>query len=234
MDYYNKFSEYYDYIFPFQLPQYNFLKGLIKPGDKVLDLACGTGNYIIKICQELNVQGVGIDLDGAMIKKAQQKGANLKNLKLMKKNMLDISDIKERYNLIYCIGNSLPHLTKSGAIADMLKGIYNKLEDGGIVVLQTVNYDKKPSSLKTIINRERGLEFIRDYNYEGNLVGFCTVLKGDDFEVRGKVQLYPLRSEELETMLKTTGFVEIKMFGSFNKEDFESTASGSLVCIARK
>lgn len=234
MEFYTKFSEHYDYIFPFQIPQFNFLKESIKSGDKVLDLACGTGNYITEICRNFDVQGIGIDLDSGMIEKAQGKGARLNNLNFYSKDMLDITSFSHSFDLIYCIGNSLPHLVDPQTIYAMLQKIYDKLNANGLVVLQTVNYDKRPSSLKTIVNHEKNLEFVRTYNYRNEIVEFHTILKGEDFEVQGKVDLYPLLSVHIKKMLTDVGFKSIKMYGSFNKEKFDPENSGSLVVEARK
>ncbi|SES72397.1 class I SAM-dependent methyltransferase [Anaerobranca gottschalkii] len=238
MDFYQRFSQYYDDIFPFAQQQYSFLNSLIKEKDRVLDVACGTGNYIIELCKNNDIDGVGLDLDSAMIKKAETKGQGLTNLQLLVKNMLEIDEFNQEFDLVYCIGNSLPHLVDKSLILKFIQKVFQILRNHGRLVLQTVNYDNNPKSLKTIVNEEKNIKFIRNYEYhikEGKrIVDFCTILEGKDFRLSGKVHLYPIKSNELIEMLQSVGFKEIQVFGSFSREEFKPQNSSSLVVLAKK
>ncbi|SHJ63787.1 Methyltransferase domain-containing protein [Anaerobranca californiensis DSM 14826] len=238
MDFYQRFSQYYDDIFPFAPQQYSFLISLVKEKDWILDIGCGTGNYIIELCKNNDIYGVGLDLDPAMIAKAVTKGEGLANLQLLVKNMLEIDELKEKFDLAYCIGNSLPHLVEKSLIKEFIQKVFGILRDNGKLVLQTVNYDNNPKSLKTIVNKEKDIKFIRNYQYSivdgERIVDFCTILEGRDFKLTGKVQLYPIKSYQLIEILKEVGFKEIELFGSFNREEFNPNYSSSLVILAKK
>jgi SAM-dependent methyltransferase len=238
MDFYQKFSQYYDDIFPLGEGQYRFLAEQVREGDRVLDIACGTGNYIIELCKNKGVFGLGIDLSRAMLEKAKIKGKGIKNLDFQVKDMLKIDQLDRQFNFIYCIGNSLPHLMDKDLIGKFIEKTYKLLTAEGKFIVQTVNYDNNPKKLKTIINKEKNIKFIRDYEYRrekgGIIVDFCTTLEGDDFKVRGKVPLYPIKSGELIKEIKSIGFKDVEVYGGFNKEEFNPQISSSLVILATK
>ncbi|QNO16260.1 class I SAM-dependent methyltransferase [Alkalicella caledoniensis] len=233
MDFYSRFSQYYDLIFPPQKAQGKFLSKYYNDHKCVLDIACGTGSYTKEIARNSHVEVIGIDLDSDMIIKAREKSKDLGNIRFLELNMLDIDKLEKKFDLIYCIGNSLPHL-KPYEIKEALKMIYNTLNSKGNLVIQTVNYDRRPEKLPTIINEEHNITFTRDYSYSGQSVEFCTVLQGQDFKVEGKVSLYPIRSTELIQWLKEIGFVNIQLFGDFNEGEYKPTESTSLVVVASR
>ena len=130
-DFYSSIVKYYEEIFRPSNAQINFLYESAK-GIKVLDIACGTG----KVAENLNKRGkevLGIDLEPEMIDIAKMK--NGVDAKVM--NMLDVSEIDGYFDLVYCIGNSLPHLSDLNEIEYFISEVKKKITNGYLAVSYT-------------------------------------------------------------------------------------------------
>jgi cyclopropane fatty-acyl-phospholipid synthase-like methyltransferase len=46
------------------------------PGDVLFDLGCGDGRVLVEACRRTGAQGVGIEYDGALVRKARQAVEN--------------------------------------------------------------------------------------------------------------------------------------------------------------
>src|SRR5690242_698380 len=105
--FYDEISKYYDDIFPIGKYQVDLLREVIGEGSKdVLDIACGNGGYS-KALSDLGHKVTAVDLNESMIEILNKNYENI-NGKVL--NMLDIDKLDEKYDLAYCIGNSLVHL----------------------------------------------------------------------------------------------------------------------------
>lgn len=262
MKFYDELSKYYDEIFSYNENTYKFLKDINKKNKKtVLDIACGTGTYLIKLQDDYN-HLVGIDLDELMIEKAKHKISNsvninkeksLENKELKEKNivfkymnMLNIEQLNEKFNLIYCIGNSLVHLNSKDEVRTFLKSVYNMLDEEGIFVFQIINYDrilkKHLDSLPTIDTNNTN--FIRNYKYNKNFkdindiekIEFNTILKikNDNKIYENSVALLNLRKDEINKILNEIGFTSIEYFGNFKADPFSEDKSQPLIGVCYK
>jgi SAM-dependent methyltransferase len=242
MGFYEQIARYYDYIFPTGESQLRFLKESAgAPPRRILDVACGSGGYSVELAKA-GYSVTGIDLDDKMIglavKRAESSGFEVDFVKC---DMLDIGTaLSGKFNLIFCIGNSIVHLRNPGEICLALKQVRDRLEGGGNVVLQTINYDRilelKVTALPTIKNEEADIEFIRNYRYDGesNRILFNTVLTTGSMDGRvtfeNTIELFPLTSRELLLALKETGFKEVELYGDFCSSPYSSS---SYMLVAR-
>ncbi|SDK02453.1 class I SAM-dependent methyltransferase [Natronincola ferrireducens] len=246
MGFYEEFSKYYDYVFPTGDPQLNFIKKRITDStNTILDIASGTGNYAIALAEK-GFDISAIDLDKGMIEetkvKAKEKGILL-NTYVGDMKELDKHFQRETFDVVFCIGNSLVHLTQLEEIQQTLNQMYYILKEGGNLLLQIINYDKiiqyNIDGLPTIENKEVGVKFIRKYVYEEEkrLIHFNTeliVTKGEEEAVyRNSVPLYPLQSQQLIGMLQNAGFKTIDLFGGFQEEPYKEESYG-IVVAAKK
>lgn len=231
--FYNEISKYYNEIFPVGDYQIQFLKESIK-SDRVniLDIACGNGGYS-KVFANLNHNVTAIDLNESMINLVKK---NYKDIDARVLNMLDIDKIDKKFDLIYCIGNSLVHLENDEEILEFLIKSSNLLNDNGKLVLQIINYNRildKDIKKLPIIEGDN-LKFYRFYeNIEDkNKISFNTRLEVNNNIYENSEMLYPIRSENLIKLLEKAGFSDIKIFGSFKKEEYEKDNSYALVIKA--
>ena len=237
MEFYQQISKYYDLIFPAGDEQVKFLKEVAgNPPKAVLDVACGTGEYSVGLAEQ-GYQVTAVDRDAKMLEglkeKVKAKGCVLDYLEA------DMSDmdkkLSSKFNLVFCIGNSLVHLENMQQIKEFLKKARNMLENDGSLVLQIINLDRiilrEIKSLPTIENKTAGLSFERIYDYQkqNNTILFKTKLNVEGRSFENQVSLYPLRQDELTEALYEAGFKKMKLFGDFNGNEFDKYNSFMLV-----
>ncbi|MFN3134745.1 MAG: methyltransferase domain-containing protein [Candidatus Kryptonium sp.] len=220
-----------------------------------LDAGCGVGLHSI-ILSKLGVEVLGIDISASMIEKArelaQRFGASAEF------EVLDFSLIKEKYKekfeLVFCIGNTLPHLINEKDLLIALRNFYNALIPNGILIVQILNYDKIVKNEERIVNVRETPEkiFVRFYDFEPTIVGSPSLKV---FEIRkdflkfnvlivDKTKNYsfklvttrirPIKSEDLCRKLRMVGFKEIEIFGDLLKREFKSNESKNIVVFAQK
>ncbi|MFD3156991.1 class I SAM-dependent methyltransferase [Haloimpatiens sp. FM7330] len=240
MSFYEEISKYYDFIFPIGKEKINFIKKVAgeKPKD-LLDVACGTGGYSL----ELSKQGynvTAVDLDYKMVEELRNKSLNNNlDINILQGNMLELNQkLNSKYDLVFCIGNSLVHLNEEKEIEKFFKEIKSLLKKGGSLVIQIINYDRvlmhNVNFLPTIENKDVGIKFKRIYNYDKNTnkVLFKTILQVNGKEIENEIALYPILSKDIIKLLRSSGFESIQLFGDFKGNKFEPHNSYPLVVVA--
>lgn len=229
-DFYSSIVEYYEEIFVPMKAQIDFLEES-SSGNKVLDIACGTG----KVASLLNERGkevTGIDLEDAMVEIAKDR--NGVDARVM--NMLDVESLNSKYNLVYCIGNSLPHLNDLNEIEKFIDATTNIIDNGNLV-LQWINFYPFLKSdniyLGSLPNIEtKNLKFIRKYYRNNNKIRFNTELILNGKTLINDQCLYPLMVDDMVSILNNKGFTNIEVFGGFNKSPFDIETSVPVVLRA--
>lgn len=233
MKFYSELSDFYDVIFPVDYGTVNFLNNGLKPGAKILDLACGTGDYSIALAKKGHIVD-GIDLNGDMIKKAIVKAKEL-DINFMVCDMTKVRAIikDEKYDLIFCIGNSMVHLNNINEIGEFISNIYNMLSDNGIMVIQIINFDRifkyNIKALPIIEKPDEGISFYRKYDYENkDVLFFKTEIIHNNGSTQNKynnsVALAPILYKELADIIKFAGFKDIQSYGGFNFSEYSEDA----------
>lgn len=153
--------------------------------------------------------------------------------------MIDIDQLDNAFDLLFCIGNSIVHLNNNDEILTFLKKCKSKLKPGGHLIIQIVNYDrildKDINTLPLIENEEVELVFERYYEYQPKThkIDFKTILKVDGMSLENHVLLHPIRAEELVELLEQSGFIHIKTYGNFEKVKYDPLNSFPLVIVAQ-
>lgn len=232
--------KYYDDIFPLNQNTYAFLKEDLNPGDKVLDVACGTGSYTIGLIKE-DILACGLDLEDTMIEKAEEKAAREGvTPDFVVSNMLNIDLVSDGgLRRIYIIGNSLVHLKSMDEIRTFLNSAHALLADGGDLIIQIINYDRILSQdldhLPTIEVPEKEIVFERQYNYDvsSSTIEFASLLTVQGESRESSIYLLPVGKNELVKELEKAGFRDLEVFGSFKKEPYTED-SVPLILKAKK
>lgn len=240
MGFYDEISKYYDYIFPIDKEEVDFLSNVSgKPPKYLLDIACGTGGYSIELAK-LGYKVTAVDLDEKMVEELRNKAEDLNiDIHAIQENMLDIyKKINNKFDLAFCIGNSLVHLDGEREIEIFLKEMKGMLNENGSLIIQIINYDRvlenKVTFLPTIKNDDRGLEFSRIYGYDNqkNKILFKTVLKVDGNTIENEIALFPILADNLVNLVHKAGFKKVNMYGDLEGGEFNKNSSYVLVLSA--
>jgi SAM-dependent methyltransferase len=151
---------------------------------------------------------------------------------------------RERFDTVLCLGNSLPHLLSSAALAQTLADFAACLRPGGKLIVQNRNFDA------VLDQRQRWMEpqsyqegeaewlFIRFYDFDPDgLITFnmLTLFRQGEgaWQQRATAsRLRGLRQAELEEALQTAGYTGIEYYGSLAGSPFDPQSSGNLVITA--
>lgn len=235
MRFYQILAAYYDTIFPFSGSKEQFFLDLIanKPSSSALDLGCATG-ALVGLLTRLNWTAVGVDLSPDLIRLARQQHPGT----FLQEDMLGFLERSEKeYELIVCIGNTLPHLPKEN-LKLFLTLATKHLNPGGKLILQAVNYHKiltdRPPGLPTIKRQEEGVTFTRlyEYNQDGSIT-FSSILETPQGSEKSDVTLWPFSHQDIRELLPPKLTIEAE-YGSFDKESYNPQESSAWVLQATK
>jgi SAM-dependent methyltransferase len=236
MGFYSDLAAYYEAIFPYRDEVYDFLKSHLPAGARrVLDVGCGTGHY----CGRLAADGfdvVGIDLDPQMIDTARRR---YPAAAFESRDMLEVGTLPPGFDLIFCIGNSAPHVTQAD-FTRLIGDIARLLAPGGVWLFQIVNYDFilthqayafPPRTLKggeAVFSRE-----YRDIS-DSQLRFHTRLVAGRQVVFEGEVWLYPMRSAAYLAVHAQRGFQLIEHVADFQRRPFDPASESGSIFVFRK
>lgn len=233
--FYASIADNYDYIFPFNPVQVEFIKKSIHKTDskQILEVGCGTGNLTFGLASHFE-QVKGVDLDEEMLERAKQKN-RFENVSFQKLNMLKLDEkfASNSVDALVCFGNTMVHLSNLQEVESFVLQSKKVIKPGGVLAIQIINYDRildqTINHLPTIDNDV--IEFIRSYEYlkDEHKIDFQTVLtlKRKNERIENSQLLLPIRQLELEKILMKY-FTDIEFFGSFKRDPL---GSGSVPLI---
>lgn len=238
-DFYSMLSRHYDVLFPENPATAAFLAAGLAPEAHLLDLACGTGTYVLSLANR-GFAVEGVDLDRGMIAQATAKAAG-SSARFTVADMLAIDRLfpGRRFDRIYCIGNSIVHLPDRETVAVLIGKCRALLASGGSLVIQIVNFDRvldrNVTTLPSLDRPAHGVSLSRRYIIaeDRSTVDFVTELTASGETASNAVRLLAFRSEELAALMKAAGFSPVDCFGGFDGALFDKGASMGLVARGR-
>ena len=128
--------------------------------------------------------------------------------------------------LIIEIEQEMINLLNNMQMEELHKVLLRKLQ--GLAFINKTN-------TRNLENEEVDLVFERYYEYlpKELKIDFHTILKVDGASLENHVLLHPIKSQELVELLKKSGFINIKTFGSFNKDEYDPMNSFPLIVVAQ-
>ena len=260
-DTYDSFSKDYDRFVNWQnrlAAELPFVEGVVQSlnSDKkgnvsILDAACGTGMHAIALAQR-GYRTAGADLSPGMIQKAADNAAAAGvSVRFEPCGFGGLSgcfrgDPLMPFDLLLCLGNSLPHLLSEDDIRAALVDFAACLRPGGVLILQNRNFDavleKKERWIGPQSHRDGMSEwlFLRFYDFDPDgLITFniMRLMRPEDGDWQQRVavtRLFPLRQVQLQELLAETGFERVECFGLMDAVPFDPHTSENLVVVARK
>jgi glycine/sarcosine N-methyltransferase len=244
MGFYEILSQYYDDIFPLSSDLSRFIQDNVGAGNKnILDIGCGTGDLDVYMARQ-GYTVKAIDLDQKMIeeakKRAQETGEDIQFAAVDMRNQ-DAYATEEGFDGVLCLGNTLVHLQTVEEMEEVISRIYRSLGSKGMSIVQIINYDRILDQNVTelpLIETPR-IRFERKYRYDPlrHYISFDTILQvkeaGHMESYSAQVPLYPLRYNELKSMMNKSGFAKVEWYGSF-KGDLYTPSSYALIAVGYK
>jgi glycine/sarcosine N-methyltransferase len=241
---YTNLAGYFDAVSPVGDAQLRFLKAALVSADnrRILDAACGSGGYALNLCQA-GYDMLGIDLDPGMIAYAKEKAYKSGiSMTFRIEDIRCVAETDETFAVVLCLGNALPHLLSDEDICLALSELYRILVPGGILILQTENYDhilqERPAQLPTLEQPDPFVAYKRFYKFrKDGLVDFTTCLTVKDdkgvHEYGGTIPLRPLTCGEITEWLQKIGFSNLICYGGFDSCPYTTDAPYTIV-VAKK
>jgi ubiquinone/menaquinone biosynthesis C-methylase UbiE len=134
---YTKFANYYDAFYStknYEADSERTRKLIEKfkssTGKDMLEVACGTGNYMRYLKRHYNITGLDIDPD--MLKIARRK---FKDIIFIRADMRVFS-LKKRFDVIICLFSSISHLKTYNGLEKAIRNFVKHLKPGGVVIFE--------------------------------------------------------------------------------------------------
>ena len=251
-DFYDAIAEKYDGMFAFESRlgrAQRFLGKLLTQVEtaSALDVGCGTGAYALAGARA-GLETTGTDISEAMLTQARNNAARLGiDVNWRQADMLELPRIfsgatpaSTNFDLILCMGNTLPHLLSLDSLAQTLAGFSKLLNSPGHLVLHLLNYEKILAGQERIVGISQGgqSEYIRFYDFIDPLVRF-NLLEIDHSQkppthLLHETTLRPHTAEQLQDILTSQDFKKIETFDGLNFSPYNSANSDTLLIIATK
>ncbi len=106
----------------------NTTKKYLKPSSKILELGCGTAENLAVF--EKNYKLTGVDISEGMLRIARKK---IPSGKFIQGDIADF-DLKEKFDLIFCVYDTINHLENFNQWASLFKSVKKHLNPNGIFI----------------------------------------------------------------------------------------------------
>ena len=135
----------------------------LKPGSKVLDIACGKGEFLIRLGELFNISGTGVDISPYCIKDCEKKKSERipnSDIKFLEMDSVKyIPEINELFDLTMCIGASLIYDGFTGTINALKK----MTKPDGMLILGEAYWLKDPDDEYLKMSETKKEEFNSHY-----------------------------------------------------------------------
>ena len=204
-----------------------------------VDVACGTGGHVT-VMSQMGIRAVGADISAGMLDKARtfanQVGGQVQWINCP---MQELSQhIKEKFDIVLCLGNSLPHILTQDDLDRNLSGFAEVLRPGGVLLIQLLNYHQVLKEKKRIVavTKNNNNEYIRFYDFLPELIQFNLLrIKWEgkkSTHTLSSTTLFPYTFDILEEVLQKYKFSTINRYSDLEFRPFDEEESSNLVIEA--
>jgi SAM-dependent methyltransferase len=207
---------------------------------KAADMGCGSGVHALAL-SGLGVEVRGVDLSPPMLAHAREHALRLGLEAEFREGDMRSSmpfDAGE-CDAVFCLGNTVPHLDDTDDLAMALTSWRGMLREGGLLLVQTVNYDRVLSRRERILG-VRMLEdgcIVRFYDFTAPRIGF-NVLR--IFHADGKTAqqlmstgLRPFLRDELVSAAERAEFRRIEAYAALDGTQWSPDSAAVLITALR-
>lgn len=210
-----------------------------KPHGRVLDIGCATGHHS-RLFAELGWSVTGIDPSEPMLERARALTTG-DNPRFLSGGFSAIPGLRERFDLITVVGNTLAHVDDRRGLLDALRNMHHALMPGGRICIQVINYDRLQTMgthWLPLVHREQDAQeflFLREHRAQGKKAEFnliTLVRRGESWEQTVEHDTHlALTSEVLIHGLQQAGFRKFDLYGDYQRTPFDPITSPGLVAV---
>lgn len=212
-------------------------------GSPVLELACGTGNYLVTLSSN-DVEISGLDVSDQMLHAAERRAENENTeTNLINADMRDF-DLGQKFALIFVAGNSFQHLNYLSDVEACFASVKKHLKPNGRFIVEVFN-----PSLELLTRNPQERFFVGEYKTadgwivltENVFYDRATQINRIDWHYKNQFmkeeqtvsftmrQFFP---QELDSLFLHNGFQIEKKFGDFDESDFTSQSPKQIIVAA--
>ena len=222
----------------------DFFSGIFKKNkiENVLDVGCGTGHHA-EFFSGYAKKVIAIDPSWETIGYAEKKVIKSPNITLLKEGFEGLEKIPYgEFDLITCLGNTLPILGNRRKVKQALEKMRNKLAARGMAIVQFLNFNCNVLEENRFYNpkvfKKDGKTYIFIKHFEYGKIKtradfIITIIyknKVEDFFINSSY-LCTLKINLFLKMAKNSGFKKIELMGPGGKEVFDSRKHVSLLAL---
>jgi len=217
-------------------------------GNRVLDMACGSGRHSVALALE-GADVIGFDSSASMIQAAKELvSKNGVTPKFMVADMTSLETVlKERFDLIVCLGNSLALVPSLLEANKLLSAVHSLLDSKGIFLAQILNFEQIKKTKSRFFQPKGGVTsegdqviFARFFTHlepeESTTLVLTSFVKSPEgwSTTISSQSVLQLDQEILTQAIRTGGFDQFDVYSDYGGNPFASTEHRNLVIKARK
>jgi len=147
----------------------------------------------------------------------------------------------DTYNMVVCLTTSLPHMLTDEDVVKALSSMYERVSDGGILVITNgitdSLLDSKPKFIPARELEHEAFYFVVEYPNEAQFTFHIIYVHSTD---QGFEHLYApltynsMRKSVLERCFAKTPFRFVEYFGDYELRPYETATSTNLIAVAHR
>jgi SAM-dependent methyltransferase len=206
----------------------------LKPGNKILDLACGYGRHSIILAQK-GYCVTGYDLSVDYIREAKQEAKKIEaNVDFQQIDMRRL-ELSQEFDVILSLSTSLAFYDEE-VNKDIFRRIYKALKDKGTFIFDQGNiftFANEKINKSEKLSDGRTHHYKLDFDAAKCVLSRRSILEGKQGreEAGWDIRYYTL--PELKILMKEVGFDIVKVYGDYDNSAY-SIASKRLIIILHK
>ena len=204
---------------------------------RVLDVACGSGGHAVALAQA-GVEVTAVDASPSMLAQAGRAAQNANvSVHWVHAPMQTTTDvIVGPFDLILCLGNSLPHLLTDDHLHAAFARFAALLRPDGVALIHLLNYPRILEQRDRIvaISRSANTQFIRFYDFLESTVRFNLLRitwPPDEALAQHRLtstELRPYTPDQISSALRHVQFHDLGYYGNTRFDPFNPTVDQSV------
>lgn len=135
---------------------------------RVLDVACGTGRFAFPLARRGSAVA-GVDVSVGLLDQARARArAEALEVTFAEAPMQRLGEaVPGPFDVVLCMGNSIPHLLDEGDLQAALGGFAERLGPGGAVAVHLLNYGPILARRERVVGvtEQDGSQYVRFYDF---------------------------------------------------------------------